>query len=159
MRQSESFGMSCARITRAPTEALSASAAVGLVLALAGCVTDVEPPRQTIWEATLSSGLEHPDAGGSAAAVSGNSLTHASVSVVGLAAGTYRWGVFRGQCTDPGEILGSEEMYPGLSVGAEAQATADAAVNRHMRAGNRYFAQVRTADGVSVACGDFEQWD
>jgi hypothetical protein len=159
MRKSESFGMRCARIPRVWTEALPAGAAVGLVLALAGCVTDVEPPRQTIWEATLSSGLEHPDAGGTAAAVSGSSLTQASVSVGGLAAGTYRWGVLEGQCTDPGEILGSEDLYPALSVGIDGQATSDAAVNRHMRAGNRYFAQVWTADGVSAACGDFERWD
>lgn len=155
MRQRESFGMSCAQIPRA----LAAGAAVGLVVALAGCVTDVEPPRQTIWETTLTGGLEHPDAGGSAAAVSGPSITQASVSVVGLDPGTYQWGIFRGQCTEPGEILGSDDHYPALSVGIEGQATSDTAVNRHMRDGNRYIAQVRTADGVSVACGNFEQWD
>lgn len=129
-----------------------------LVLAIGGCVTDVAPLTQTFWEATLTGALEQPDIGGSAAAVSVGSSTQASISVEGVAAGTYRWGVFEGECAEPGDIVGSAGAYPELTVDQDGGASANAAFARAMSSGGRYFAQVSTGENVPVACGDFEPW-
>jgi hypothetical protein len=150
--------MDHARFVRGPSARGRAAAVVAVVVALGGCVTDVAPPRQTIWETSLSGVPEHPDLRGTAAAVSVGTGTQASISVEGLPAGTYRWGVFRGGCAEPGDILASEDVYPTLGVGLDGQATADAAVPRPMLSGRSYYAQVRTADHVPVACGDFVPW-
>jgi hypothetical protein len=150
--------MDRARFLRGSSLNGRAAAALAVVVVCGGCITDVAPPRQTIWETLLAGGPEHPYLSGRAAAVSGGTSTEASVSIVGADAGTYRWGVFRGECADPGDILGSEDAYPALSVGTPGEGTADAAVPRPMRSDRTYYVQVRTADDVQVACGDFVLW-
>lgn len=131
--------------------------AAGLVLAVSGCVTDVEPPRQSIWETSLTS-LDHPDMSGTAAAVSRGTGTQASIAVVGLQEGAYVWAVYRGACAEPVDVLGSEEMYPALDVDVGGHATADASVPRPMLIERSYLAQVLTVEGERVACGDFVPW-
>jgi hypothetical protein len=159
MTRIESVGMDRARfLAGGPAPTVRVAAAVAAVVTIAGCVTDVAPPRQTIWETSLTAGPEHPDMTGSAAAVSVGTSTQASVSVQGLGAGTYRWGVFRGECAATGDVLASDAAYPTLSVGLEGAATADATVPRPMLSDRSYYAQVRTADNVPVACGDFVPW-
>lgn len=153
----ESFGTDRAPFFRGPALSVRTAAAV-VVVALGGCVTDMVAPSQTIWETSLTAGPEHPDMTGSAAAVSVGTSTQASVRVEGLGAGTYRWGVFRGECAEPGDVLASEDAYPTLSVGPDGGATVDATVPRPMLSDRSYYAQVRTADNLPVACGDFVPW-
>lgn len=146
-----------ARSKRRLAPDLRVVAAAALVLGLGGCVTDVEPPRQSVWETSLTS-LEHPDMSGSAAAVSVGTGTQASIAVAGLEAGTYAWAVFHGECAAPVDILGSEEVYPALNVDVGGTATADASVPRPMLIERSYSAQVLTGEGERFACGDFVPW-
>lgn len=128
------------------------------VLSLAACITDPPPGGQVAWETSLTGGIEHPGATGSAAAVSGGTTTHASIAMTGLTGGSYTWGVFRGACADPGGILGTTEVYPALNASMTGEATVEAIIGQPMTRGGRFFAEVRTSDGASVACGDFVQW-
>lgn len=131
---------------------------VGAGFALQGCVHDVVAPTQTVWETNLMSSLEYPDVSGTAAAVSANGGTQASVRVEGLPNGSYRWGVYRGTCAEPGSLLGETETYPGLSGGPSGSSTADAAFTVFMNARGAFLAQVLNSTGTRVACGDFEPW-
>ena len=136
------------------------AAAAGLLL-LAACVTDVSPPRQTLWEAVLVGVPEHETVSGTAAAVSGDQITVAGIAVEGLPAGTYTWRIFQGECGAPGNLLGVEGQYPDLVVsdaGASVTADAEPALGGTMVRGRPYHTDVREADtGEPVACGDFTE--
>lgn len=129
-----------------------------VVLVLPACVTDPPPPGQVAWETTLTGGIDHPEADGSAAAVSSGSSTQASIAMTGLDPGEYSWGIFRGECADGGGILGAPEVYPVMTAAAEGDVTTDALIGHPMPREDRFFAEMRAADGALVACGDFVLW-
>lgn len=125
-------------------------------IGLAGCVSDVVAPRQTLWEATLQGGPEHPLVTGSAAAISRATSTEASIEVAGLdVGGTYAWRIRAGACDAPGDVLGADGVYPEL-VAEEEPVSADAVTGDLMLSGRAYHAEVREADtGNAAACGHF----
>ena len=138
-------------------------AAASCLLLLAACVTDVSPPRQTLWEAVLVGVPEHETVSGTAAAVSGDQVTVAGVAVEGLPTGTYTWRIFQGECGSPGNLLGVEGQYPDLVVSdgeGTVAADADPALGGPMVSGRRYHTDLREAGtGEPVACGDFTEQD
>lgn len=138
---------------------LAAAAIAAVGLSAAACVTDIPPEDRTVWEADLMGEGAHALATGSAAAVSRGSTTESSISVNGLDAGTYAWGLFRGECAVPGEMMGGEAIYPELDASSGAT-TAEAFISLPMRSDRNYSARVRTLDdGAPVACGDFVPWE
>jgi hypothetical protein len=123
-----------------------------------GCVSDIAAPVQTVWEADLIPGPAHPQASGSAAAVSGANRTEASIALAGVPLGTYHWRIVEGRCADPAGTLGADGSYPPLVVAEPEGASLETSVGAPMQTGRRYLAEVLVADtGEPVACGDFSQ--
>jgi hypothetical protein len=136
---------------------------LGLVtLVGGGCVTDVEPPTQILWEAELVGEPDHPIVRGSAAAVSTDRVVRASILVTDLPPGTFSWGYFRGTCEAPDDLVGFTGQYDELvpideDVGGEASVETE--IGAPMPRGSSYHARVWAPDdGDWLTCGDFEEW-
>lgn len=142
---------------------------VPAALAGAGCVSDLDVTveEQTLWEATLNGGLEHPGLSGTAAAVSTSTLTEAGIELAGLAPGVYTWRIRERGCQDPGEVVGGEGQYPDLVREQQEEGegpdtvtvSAETAPFRgSMEPGTSYHAEVgRSASAERIACGAFER--
>lgn len=135
----------------------------------AGCVSDLDVTveEQTLWEATLNGGVEHPGVSGAAAAVSTSSLTEAGIDMMGLAPGVYAWRIRERSCQSPGDVVGGEGQYPDLVQESPEEGegpdtvtvSAETAPFRgSMEPGSSYHAEVRQSDsGERVACGEFQR--
>jgi hypothetical protein len=140
-------------------------AVVAGIVAASGCVSDlgVTAVDQTVWEADLHGGLEHPDVSGTAAAVTTGPLTQVGIGMSGLAPGTYGWLVREGSCELPGSALGGEGQFPELEADAPEgpEPTSVAAETEPFRAvmesGGAYHVEVRDDASERVACGDFSR--
>lgn len=132
--------------------------AAGAALALLACVHDTVEPTQTVWESVISGTPEYADVTGTAAAVSANGATQASIQLGGVPGGSYRWGVHRGTCEVAGSLLGEPEAYPALNVGLDGSVTGEATFTRFMQGGGEFIALVLTSGGTRVACGEFLPW-
>lgn len=137
-------------------------------LALSGCVSDfnVAGPQQLLWEANLDPALEYPAVSGTAAAVSGSTLTEAGITMLGLEPGVYSWRVRESWCDDPGDVVGGEGQYPDLVVeeeedpepGEEGISVQTQPFRATMTGGARYHVEVRRSEpDERVACGNFSR--
>lgn len=151
---------------------LSTVAAFGALGALGACATSSTVPAATAstgvstvplgtsdqWQATINS-MMASGIRGTAAAVNGNTDTHATVSLGGLTPGnTYPWHIHVGQCGDNGPIFGPPASYPPVSgVTPDSLGTASATIPVALVTGTRYYVNIHkspTEMGVIVACGD-----
>lgn len=139
-----------------------AARGLGLLLSVAmvGCA-DLESPLElgpeSIWEASLfavasSPAPDAPTVTGQAGAVVQGGRTEVGILLEGLDS-TVHWGVFRGSCSQAGELVGSTDSYPLLSPGSPSAETLlgsalSATESYHVRAGPN-------ADGSApISCGE-----
>lgn len=137
------------------------SPAAGALLAAAALVAcdfdpAVTPEPISLWEATLGpAGAALPGAvvTGRAAVVVQTSGMEVGISVEGAADDVLLdWGVFRGACDSPGEILATPSSYPTLSADEpEAEIWLG---TRLARDGSYHVGVFEQTDGAPVACGD-----
>lgn len=136
------------------------------VVALLGAVsvvacTDLESPvdlgPDSLWEASLAPLATAPDPDaplvtGQAAAVVQNGRTETGVQVNGLQ-GSAGWGLFEGNCRQPGALVGNVDNYPGLSPDAPS---AETLLETELSRTGSYNVRVGSDPdgGSTIACGE-----
>jgi hypothetical protein len=145
---------------RVSGDVFSVIALLALTSLVVGCISDVTPPRQVLWEAVLEGSPDQLSVTGSAAAIGRANHTEASISVTGLADGTYSRAIRHGRCDEPGEMLGPPGAYPPLLAEEGETVSAEASTTARMSAAGRYHAEVRAeATADRAACGNFAPWE
>ncbi len=125
------------------------------LLLATSCSLAVDPPEQTLWEATLEPAPGYPKASGRAAAVGRSGGTEASIAVEGIEGEVkLAWMIRAGDCDAPGSRVGPAAAYPELQVGSSGSATVDTFVEARLTRDGRYHVVALAQEGdTNVACG------
>ncbi|HEX7049184.1 MAG TPA: hypothetical protein VF188_03145 [Longimicrobiales bacterium] len=127
---------------------------LALPFVLPACDLSVDPPKQTIWEATLHGDPAHAELTGHAAAISYSDRTEASVSVSHAPdETTLAWRIQGGSCAAPGAPVGSSASYPPLHTDSTGAASANVLLSPILVSGQDYHVAVATAEEDAIACG------
>jgi len=89
--------------------------------------------------------------------VSGRDGTSVSIEIEGAEAGTtLAWGIGIGTCGAPGSQIGPDSDYPALLASLSGNASAETHLGPSLSVENDYHAEIRSADGIRIGCGDLE---
>lgn len=129
------------------------------LLALAACNDDspTEPRNPEHWRAELVGTDGYDEIEGQVSVESTSSRIEIEIVLSGIEADVeYTWEIAGGTCEDPGDPLGDEDDFPGLTGDEDGSATANATVGVGLVSGEDYHTSVRIAESPEtiIACGD-----
>lgn len=131
-----------------------------LVLVVAAACSDspTDPPETDLWAGSIAGVEAHEEIAGSATLVVSPTAFSATVAIEGAEPeSVLAWGVVHGTCEEPGELIGSADIYPALEIGADGEFTTSTTVSHSLQDTDDVHVSVWHEDGedaVIVACGD-----
>lgn len=111
----------------------------------------------TLWEGELVAEDESETLAGSVAAVSRNGTTEAAIQISGATAdAAYPWGIRRGSCEDPGEMVGAEAAYPPVEADDMGGGGVETVFSATMSGQDEHHAVLESATGADgvIACAE-----